>query len=51
MVVYRALYPVTDLGPEIEQDPLFVRPRAMFEEKVDINGQFVDRFCFVGDDD
>jgi hypothetical protein len=25
LVVYRALYPVTDLGEEFQKDPVFVR--------------------------
>ena len=39
LVVYRALY--GDHG-------LWVRPREMFEETVELNGQRVPRFEFVG---
>ena len=38
MVVYRALY--GDYG-------VWVRPYAMFVEKVEVNGVLVDRFAFL----
>lgn len=40
MVVYQAQYDTEDLGAK----PIFVRPRAMFEEMVDHNGTRVERF-------
>jgi hypothetical protein len=43
LVVYKALYE-TAYG----HDSLWVRPRAMFEESVLVNGQSVPRFKFLG---
>jgi hypothetical protein len=43
MVVYKALYE-SDFG----KDTLWVRPKAMFMEKVMANGKLVDRFSFIG---
>lgn len=40
MVVYRALYDTPDFG----YAALWVRPRAMFEEMVEVNGKMVPRF-------
>lgn len=48
MVVYKPLYPVTDLGVAFAKNPLFVRPKQMFCEQVKYDGQIVDRFCFLG---
>ena len=42
LVVYRALYE-TEFG----KDSLWVRPRAMFEENVVIDGKEVPRFTFT----
>ena len=39
MVVYRAEY---------GEHGLWVRPRAMFEETVEVNGETVPRFAYVG---
>lgn len=41
MVVYRALYDTPDFG----YGALWVRPRAMFEEQVEVNGTKVPRFA------
>lgn len=41
LVVYRTLY--GDMS-------LWVRPKAMFEEWVNIDGQQVPRFAYVGDE-
>ncbi len=41
MVVYRALYGDRDL---------WVRPAAMWEETVEVNGERVPRFLYVGDE-
>ena len=43
MVVYQGLYDTEDLGSK----PVFVRPREMFEEKVEVNGKEVNRFSEV----
>ena len=43
LVVYKALYD-TDFG----FDSLWVRPRAMFEEVIEINGQKRARFKYLG---
>jgi hypothetical protein len=40
MVVYRPLYEIPELGP----NPMFVRPKNIFFEKVKKNGMMVDRF-------
>ncbi len=45
LVVYKALYPIDDFGEEFKQNPLFVRPKTMFEEEV--NGEKVKRFEFI----
>jgi hypothetical protein len=43
LVVYKALY-----ESEFGKDSLWVRPKAMFLEKVIVNGKEVDRFEFIG---
>jgi len=43
MVVYEALY-------ENETSKLWVRPRKMFEETVDLEGKAVPRFKYLGPD-
>lgn len=42
MVIYESLY-------ENETFKLWVRPMAMWEELVDINGEKLPRFMYVGD--
>ena len=42
LVVYEALY-------ENKTAKLWVRPLLMFEEKVEINGQRIPRFKFLGE--
>ncbi len=42
-VIYQALYNTEDLGDK----PVFIRPREMFEEQVNVNGQKIDRFQLV----
>ena len=42
MVVYEALY-------ENPESKVWVRPAGMFEELVELNGQKVPRFVFVGE--
>ena len=44
LVVYRALYNSPDFGA----DALWVRPLKMFVEKVNVDGQEIPRFDFVG---
>ena len=44
LVVYRALYE-TEFGPE----SLWIRPLTMFLSEVDIGGEKVSRFRYVGD--
>ena len=41
LVVYRPLY---------GERGLWVRPRAMFEETVTVDGEAVSRFAWIGDD-
>jgi len=43
MVVYQGLYDTDDLGPK----PIFVRPKAMFEGTVSVEGTEKDRFSDV----
>ena len=43
LVVYRALYKT-----EINNGGLWVRPRAMFEENVEVEGQQIPRFAYTG---
>lgn len=45
VVVYQGLYDTDDLGPQ----PIFVRPREMFEEKVRAEAREVDRFSEVSE--
>lgn len=35
--------------PSYESDQLWIRPVAMFSEKVQRQGQEVDRFAYIGD--
>lgn len=41
LVVYRPLY---------GEGGLWVRPKAMFEETVEVNGERIERFAYVGAD-
>ncbi len=43
MVVYKALY-----ESEFGKDSLWVRPKAMFMEKIRVDENEVDRFQFIG---
>ncbi|MFT7507259.1 MAG: hypothetical protein ACI92I_000402 [Acidimicrobiales bacterium] len=43
-VVYRAEYNTDDLG----ENPVFIRPRDMFEETIDVDGKVMDRFELIG---
>ena len=45
MVVYRALYDSLDFG----KDCLWVRPKAMFLENVDVDGLRGPRFEYIGE--
>ncbi len=42
-VVYRAEYSDAELG----DNPVFIRPREMFEEHIDVSGKLVHRFSAV----
>jgi hypothetical protein len=44
LVIYKALYTSPDFG----KDALWVRPRKMFEEEIEVNGEQVKRFRYVG---
>lgn len=44
LVVYRALYNI----PEYGENSLWVRPRKMFLETVEVEGKEVPRFVFAG---
>ena len=46
MVVYKALYECRDFG----LGSLWVRPKKMFLEEVEVDGQKVPRFKYVGDE-
>ena len=43
-VVYQAQYDTDDLGPK----PVFIRPRSLFEGKVDVDGKHLYRFQEIG---
>ena len=43
LVVYRALYDSNEFG----RDALWVRPRSMFQEKVNIKGKIIPRFKYL----
>ena len=45
LVVYRALFESPEFGP----NALWVRPKKMFLEEVEVQGKKVPRFEFVGD--
>ncbi|MDQ3048045.1 MAG: DUF1653 domain-containing protein [Bacteroidota bacterium] len=42
LVVYKALY-------QPEGENLWVRPAKMFEEEVEVNGNYVSRFQFISE--
>jgi hypothetical protein len=43
-VIYQAEYDTEDLGDK----PIFIRPREMFEETIDADGNVSDRFILIG---
>lgn len=43
LVVYKALYHSPDFG----DDAIWVRPRKMFEENIEVDGQVKPRFEFI----
>lgn len=43
-VVYRAEYDTVDLGA----NPIFIRPREIFEKSIDVDGKMMDRFELIG---
>jgi len=45
LVVYKALYESEEFG----QNALWVRPKEMFEEIVEIEGEMKPRFSYVGE--
>ena len=45
LVVYRALYEIDDYG----LNSLWVRPKAMFQEEVEVDGKMVPRFRYEGE--
>ena len=45
LVVYKPLYDA--IVEELEGEPLFVRPKKMFEETLEFEGKQVKRFEFV----
>lgn len=46
LVVYKALY----ISPEFGPDSLWVRPKKMFVETVDLEGKKVPRFEYIGEE-
>lgn len=44
LVVYKALYDSEEYGSEA----LWVRPKAMFDETVEVDGKIIPRFKFLG---
>ncbi|MEC8221341.1 MAG: DUF1653 domain-containing protein [Nanoarchaeota archaeon] len=47
LVVYKALYSIDEFGEEFKGEPIFVRPKEMFEEEIELNGKKLKRFEFV----
>ncbi len=45
MVIYRALYECRDFG----KDSLWVRPKKMFLEEVEVDGERTPRFRYIGE--
>ena len=43
MVIYEALYQIEGKG----FNPLWVRPKKMFEEQIELNGTMVNRFQYL----
>lgn len=43
LVLYKALYKITDLA-EFNNDPIFARPKSMFEEIITVEGTPQPRF-------
>jgi hypothetical protein len=43
MVIYEAQYNTPDFGTKA----LWVRPRAMFEEEIKVDGKLIDRFSNI----
>lgn len=43
LVVYQAQYDTEDFDPK----PVWVRPRAMFEDQIEVGGTLTDRFTVV----
>ena len=43
MVIYEALYQIEGKG----YNSLWVRPKKMFEEKIELNGTMVNRFQYL----
>ncbi len=50
MVLYRACYELPDLRKELGHRPYFVRPFEMFVEHVNLGGERIPRFRFIGAD-
>ena len=46
MVVYRALYDSEEFGDQA----LWVRPKAMFLEEVEVDGKLVPRFRYISEE-
>ncbi len=46
-VVYKPLYQTTNN----EQNNIWIRPLAMFDETIEREGKVVKRFSYIGDDD
>jgi hypothetical protein len=47
LVLYRALYESIDFG----KNAFWVRPKAMFLEKIHFNGENISRFTYLGPTD
>ena len=47
LVLYKALYDFEEFGQEFKKEPLFVRPKKMFNETIIIDGKKVKRFEFI----
>jgi len=47
LVLYKCLYEISELIEEIWEEPFFVRPFDMFNEKIEFEWKLVERFKYI----